>query len=117
MDEYLVPIEQLKKKCDPSLFKGDTTEELPASRELIGQGRAMEAPKDWCYVFNFKRPKYPKAIGMKPGQGRIFKNEVKQAIRNIGLEIPKILTSKEYENNRNLLYTNHQKMPKRLLMN
>ncbi len=54
---------------------------------------------------------------MKPGQGRIFKNEVKQAIRNIGLEIPKILISKEYENNRNLLYTNHQKMPKRLLMN
>ncbi|NLW39656.1 MAG: AAA family ATPase, partial [Tissierellia bacterium] len=156
MDEYLVPIEQLKKKCDPSLFKGDTTEELPASRELIGQGRAMEAlkyglsiqrkgyniyvsgltgtgrnsysylvakdfaekreaPKDWCYVFNFKRPKYPKAIGMKPGQGMIFKNEVKQAIRNIGLEIPKILTSKEYENNRNLLYTNHQKNAQKII--
>ena len=150
MDKYLVPVEKLKKKCDPNLFKYDTTEELPASRELIGQDRAMEAlkyglsiqkkgyniyvsgltgtgrnsysylvasefaekrkaPKDWCYVFNFKRPKCPKAIGMEPGQGKEFKKDVEQIIKVIGTEIPKTLTSKEYETNRNLLYTSHQK--------
>jgi len=150
MDKYLVPVEKLKKKCDPNLFKYDTTEELPASRELIGQDRAMEAlkyglsiqkkgyniyvsgltgtgrnsysylvasefaekrkaPKDWCYVFNFKRPKCPKAIGMEPGQGKEFKKDVEQVIKVIGTEIPKTLTSKEYETNRNLLYTSHQK--------
>ena len=150
MDKYLVPVEKLKKKCDPNLFKYDITEELPASRELIGQDRAMEAlkyglsiqkkgyniyvsgltgtgrnsysylvasefaekrkaPKDWCYVFNFKRPKCPKAIGMEPGQGKEFKKDVEQIIKVIGTEIPKTLTSKEYETNRNLLYTSHQK--------
>lgn len=156
LDKYLVPVEKLKKKCDPNLFEYDTTEYLPASRELIGQNRAMEAlkyglsiqrkgyniyvsgltgtgrnsysylvakefaekrkaPKDWCYVFNFKRPKCPKAIGMEPGQGKEFKKDVEQVIKAIGTEIPKTLTSKEYENNRNLLYTTHQKRAQKII--
>jgi lon-related putative ATP-dependent protease len=156
VNKYLVPIEKLKKKCDPNIFQYDTTKELPKSRELIGQERAMEAlkyglsitrkgynifvtgltgtgrnsysylvakefaerkktPKDWCYVYNFKKPKFPKAISMDSGQGKTFKKDIEKAIRNIGLDIPKVLISKDYEDKRNLLYTNHQNMAQQIL--
>lgn len=151
MKSYVVPVEKLRKKCNPNLFAYKSTKDLPASRELIGQDRAMEAlkygltiprkgyniyvsgligtgrnsyshlvarefadkgqaAKDWCYVFNFKRPKFPKAISLESGQGRIFKKKVESIIRKIGSEIPRTLTSKEYENKKNLIYTTHQNM-------
>ena len=156
MIKYVVPLEKLKKRCNPNLFECSTTEDLPAYRELIGQDRAMEAlkyglsirkkgyniyvsgltgtgrnsysylvakefsakkkaPKDWCYVFNFKKPQFPKAISMDSGQGKIFKSDVEKIIKNIGIEIPKTLSSKEYENNKNLIYTTHQNKAQQVL--
>ncbi len=156
MIKYVVPLEKLKKRCNPNLFECSTTEDLPAYRELIGQDRAMEtlkyglsirkkgyniyvsgltgtgrnsysylvakefsakkkAPKDWCYVFSFKKPQFPKTISMDSGQGKIFKSDVEKIIKNIGIEIPKTLSSKEYENNKNLIYTTHQNKAQQVL--
>lgn len=154
--KYLVPLERLKKECEPNIFNYDTTDKLLVSGELIGQERAMEAlkyglsiprkgynifvtgltgtgrnsysylvaneyankreaAKDWCYIYNFKKPKSPKAISMDAGQGKVFKYDVEKTIRNIGVEIPQSLTSKEYENSRNLIYTSHQKRAQEIL--
>ena len=148
-DAYLVPIEKLKNRCKCSIFNGKTTEELPASSELIGQERAMEAlkygleinrkgyniyvsgltgtgrnsysmlvakefakkrkpPKDCCYVYNFKKPDSPKAISMNNGQGRTFKKDIEDLIENLKIEIPKALTSKEYESNKGFIYSSYQ---------
>ena len=156
VEDYLLPLDTLKKKCDPNIFEYDTTDKLSVSRELIGQRRAMEAleyglsiprkgynifvsgligtgrnsysylvanefakkksvPMDWCYVYNFKKPKSPQAISLDKGQGKIFKKEVEEIIKDIGLEIPKALTSKEYENSRNLIYSTHQKKAQEIL--
>ncbi len=156
IENYLVPLERLKEKCDPNIFEYETTEKLPAARELIGQERAMETlkyglsitkkgynifvsgltgtgrnsysylackefadkkelPRDWCYVYNFREPKSPKAIGMESGQGKIFKKDVEKVIKDIELEIPKALTSKDYENSKNLIYTTHQDMAQEIL--
>ena len=156
MIKYVVPLEKLKKRCNPNLFECSTTEDLPAYRELIGQDRAMEtlkyglsirkkgyniyvsgltgtgrnsysylvakefsakkkAPKDWCYVFSFKKPQFPKTISMDSGQGKMFKRDVEKIIKNIGIEIPKTLSSKEYENNKNLIYTTHQNKAQQVL--
>lgn len=148
-EKYELSYNLLKKRCDPNIFKYDTTESIPVSRELIGQKRAMEAlkfglsvrrkgyniyvsgitgtgrnsysylvtkefsknkksPKDWCYVFNFKNPKSPKAIGLESGTGKNFKKNVEKAISNIKLNIPKVLSSKNYEDSKNLIYTQYQ---------
>ena len=45
VEKHIVPLDKLKKKCDPNIFKYNTTKDVPASRELIGQERAMEALK------------------------------------------------------------------------
>ncbi len=153
---YEVPVEKLKNRCQCEIFEGKTTEDLPASSELIGQERAMEAlkyglsidrkgyniyvsgltgtgknsysllvakefaskkkpPKDWCYVYNFKKPDSPKAISMENGQGKVFKKDVENVIENLKLEIPKALTSKEYESRRQLIYTSHQSKAQEVL--
>jgi ATP-dependent exoDNAse (exonuclease V) beta subunit len=38
-----VPVEQLRWSCDPEAFDFETTEELEAFGEIIGQERAVEA--------------------------------------------------------------------------
>ena len=60
-----------------------------------------EIPNDWCYVFNFRKPESPKAISLSAGMGRIFKKEVEKAFLDIKIDIPKVLTSKEYEDAKN----------------
>lgn len=155
-ENYLVPLDRLKRKCDPSIFQYNTTEELSVSRELIGQKRAMEAlkfglsiskkgynifvsgligtgrnsysylvakefaskkapPRDWCYVYNFKNPKAPKAISLERGQGKVFKREIENIIKDVEEEIPKALTSKEYENSKNLIYNTYQRKAQDIL--
>lgn len=52
-------------------------------------------PRDWCYVYNFQKPNCPKALSLNPGEGINFKQELEGAIKNIGLEIPKVLNSKD----------------------
>ncbi|NMB06787.1 MAG: AAA family ATPase [Tissierellia bacterium] len=154
--DYLVPLKELKEKCNEDIFQYETTKDIKVSRELIGQERAMEAleyglnierkgynifvsgligtgrnsysylmaqefakkkapPKDWCYVYNFKRPKSPKAIGLENGKGKEFKKDIDNGLKEIGIEIPKVFISKEYENNKNLIYNTHQKQAQEIL--
>mgnify|MGYP000859432430 FL=1 len=68
-----------------------------------------EIPNDWCYVYNFRKPESPKAISLNAGMGRIFKKEIEKALLDIKIDIPKVLTSKEYEDTKNLIYSHHQK--------
>lgn len=77
--------------------------------------KKMDPPKDWCYVYNFKKPNSPKAIGLESGKGRMFKKDIDKVIKDIGIEIPKVLVSKEYENSKNLIYNAHQKRAQEIL--
>ncbi len=73
-------------------------------------------PNDWCYVYNFKKPNHPKAISLQAGEGTGFKQEVEAAIKNIDSEIPKALNSKEYEDNKNVIFNENKKLAESILM-
>ena len=77
--------------------------------------KELDSPKDWCYVYNFKNPKVPKAIALENGQGKVFKKDIDEFIEEIGLEIPKIFFSKEFENSKNLIYNTHQQKAQEIL--
>lgn len=77
--------------------------------------REKKSLKDWCYVYNFRKPSAPRAIGLPRGEGRIFKESVNACIKNLEIEISKALNSKDYESKRNLLYTAHKEMAKQIL--
>lgn len=69
-----------------------------------------ETPKDWCYVYNFNKPNSPIAISIEAGQGKKFKQAVKESIKKIEDEIPKALTSKNYEDNKNKIFNANKKL-------
>lgn len=74
-----------------------------------------QTPKDWCYVYNFKRPNCPKAISLKPGEGTEFRKEIKNAIENIDIELPKALSSKDFEDNKNAIFNENKKLAEAIL--
>lgn len=73
-------------------------------------------PCDWCYVYNFKKPNSPKAISICFGRGADFKHEVESAIKNIDIEIPKALSSKDYEDNKNAIFNENKRLAEDILM-
>ena len=56
-----------------------------------------KTPRDWCYVYNFKEKRVPKALGFEPGDGRRFKNDMNELIAYLTKEIPYIYASQEHE--------------------
>lgn len=73
------------------------------------------APDDWCYVYNFSKPNSPVALSMEAGQGFEFKELVEECIKKIEEEIPKALSSKEYDANKNEVFNINKKMASELL--
>ncbi|MFA5577584.1 MAG: ATP-binding protein [Tissierellaceae bacterium] len=75
-----------------------------------------QVPRDWCYVYNFKRPTCPKAISLEAGEGQIFRQEIEAAIKSIGREIPKVLNSKEYDDNKNAIFNENKRLAEQILL-
>lgn len=60
-----------------------------------------KTPDDLVYVYNFKNPKCPKALFLKAGLGKEFKQEIEDLIYTLSVEIPKVFSSKEHEEEKN----------------
>lgn len=73
------------------------------------------SPDDWCYVYNFDKANNPIAISMEAGQGRKLKQLVKNSIKRIEEEIPKALSSKEYEDRKNNIFNANKKLASDIL--
>lgn len=53
-------------------------------------------PSDWCYVNNFQDPLHPIALEFPPGEGNVFKQDMKDFIDQLLYAIPALFESKEY---------------------
>ncbi|WP_353093421.1 ATP-binding protein [Tissierella praeacuta] len=73
-------------------------------------------PCDWCYVYNFKRSNCPRAISLETGKGMDFKKAIESAIKNIDIEIPKALSSKDYEDSKNVIFNESKAMAESILV-
>ena len=54
-------------------------------------------------------------LSLKPGEGINFKQELEAAIKNIGLEIPKILNSKDYEDRKHAIFNENKRLAEEIL--
>lgn len=59
--------------------------------------KKLPVPFDWCYLYNFKDPKSPKAVSLPAGTGAKLQEDMRNFIRYLKEEIPKSFESKEYE--------------------
>lgn len=73
------------------------------------------SPKDWCYVYNFNKPNNPIAINMEAGEGKEFKEAVRECIKKVEEEIPKALSSKDYEDKKNKIFNLNKKLASDIL--
>jgi len=72
--------------------------ELRAQVERIAKTRP--APRDWCYVFNFRDPPRPHALSLPPDRGHQLGHDVDATIANLRGSVPKAFESDEYAQRR-----------------
>lgn len=68
-------------------------------------------PDDWCYVYNFDKPKEPIALRFRAGVGKQFKNDMEELMSLVEKELTRVFQSEDYENRKNEIvteYENHQ---------
>ena len=75
----------------------------------------MSPPLDWVYVYNFKNPDKPKALGMEAGVGKQFKKDIESMIEQIRKEIMTAFRSNEYETKKNELVKEYQQKNQELV--
>jgi predicted ATP-dependent protease len=72
--------------------------ELRAQVDRVAKTRP--APRDWCYVFNFRDPARPHAISLPPDRGHQLGHDVDELIANLRASVPKAFESDEYAQRR-----------------
>jgi hypothetical protein len=60
-----------------------------------------KVPDDWVYVFNFEKPSQPIAINLRPGDGKRFKNDMRDFVEQLQRQVPKAFNSKSYDLQKN----------------
>ena len=74
------------------------TTELKNQIERIAAKRP--APRDWCYVFNFREPARPQALSLRPGCGHQLGHDIDDLVEGVRRDVPRALESDEYAQRR-----------------
>ena len=70
--------------------------------ELARQDRRKHI-SDWCYVYNFDDADRPQVLRLPPGTGKTLRNRLSETLRVLGVEVPKVFKSEDYETQRRSL--------------
>lgn len=71
---------------------------LTYAQEVVRKIAATaDTPSDWCYVYNFANPAQPRALELPSGMAREFKNDIKELIDDLKVEISKAFYGEAYD--------------------
>jgi predicted ATP-dependent protease len=65
---------------------------------VAAEAKARAVPPDWCYVNNFSNPERPKSLRFPAGQGRQFREDMRNLIAEMQLAIPAAFEGDDYRN-------------------
>ena len=65
---------------------------------VTAEAKARGVPADWCYVNNFSNPERPKSLRFPAGQGRQFREDMRNLIGEMQLAIPAAFEGDDYRN-------------------
>jgi lon-related putative ATP-dependent protease len=77
--------------CDP---KSGALESV--RQYLRGVAAEGPAPPDWAYVQNYKDPRCPRALALPAGHGRVLRDALARAVRDLKASLPDIFESEDY---------------------
>ena len=69
-------------------------------RHLRNRAAALDAPPDWCYVFNFDTPHKPRALRFPAGKAAAFKASLERLVEDLRVALAAVFESDEYRNRR-----------------
>ena len=74
------------------------------SKKFLDKKAAKEkTPSDWCYIYNFEDPNQPVAISFPAGQGKIFKENMEDFVKNIRKDIKNTFNNDEFEKEKQII--------------
>ncbi len=77
---------------------------LETLRRWVAERAAASAtPGDWAYVHNFKQPDAPRAIYLKPGEGKRLKQMMHDLVRTLREELPKAFRQEAFDKEKSSL--------------
>lgn len=66
-------------------------------KRFLDQASAKQsAADDWCYVYNFDDPQKPRAINLAAGEGRQFRDGMRQLVQDLQVAIPSAFETEQY---------------------
>jgi len=66
------------------------------------------ALKDWCYVYNYEDRYRPKALGLPVGLGRTFKEDMREFVEELKIEIPRAFSGEDYQKKKASIIRDYQ---------
>ncbi|MCD6473171.1 AAA family ATPase [Candidatus Aerophobetes bacterium] len=75
----------------------------------------MKVPDDWCYIYNFQDPDHPLAINLPSGKGREFEKDMRELVRVLSTEIPRVFENEDYKKKRSQLAEKYELQKKELI--
>lgn len=75
----------------------------------------QEDLQDIAYVYNFERPLEPRAIFFEPGQGNLFKRDLRSAVESVRMKISQLVKSESFSKEKESILQNAEAEENRLL--
>lgn len=72
-------------------------------RALAQRAGARPAPSDWCYLADFDRPQYPRALRLPAGTGAAFRDDMRQFVGDVRDALTAAFESDDYRTQRQVL--------------
>ncbi|MFO1187219.1 MAG: ATP-binding protein [Alphaproteobacteria bacterium] len=78
--------------CDPKSGALESVRQY--LRSIAAEG---STPPDWVYVQNYRDPRSPRALALPAGHGRILRDALTRAVRDLKATLPDIFESDDYQ--------------------
>ncbi len=65
--------------------------------------KKKKVPQDWCYIYNFDNPNEPIAVSLNAGQGKEFRDDMEQFVKDVKRDINKTFSNDDFEKEKTLI--------------
>ena len=65
--------------------------------------KKQKTPNDWCYIYNFDNPNEPIAVSLPAGQGKEFKDDMDDFIKDVKTDIKRTFENEDFEKEKTLI--------------
>ena len=75
---------------------------------LSGLAPGAASPDDWCYVYNFEKPRHPRALRLPPGHACELGSDMEHLVEALFSVMPAAFSSEEYQSREKEIHESFQ---------